>query len=302
MGGMAGTGVEKGARKLISDIEKAEEDNNTSRRLLVFDTPPPPALVPEDADPSTFSILSIPPRELARQLTLKEFAVYASIKPWECLNQAWAARPSDDEYFVDKAPHIREMIERFNAMSEYVAVTILAEAELESRVSVVTRFIQVAHELRKLNNFNGVMEILAGLQLTSIFRLKKTWAAISPRTATRFNDLAKEMNRDLNYKSPRAALATANPPCIPYLGIYLTDLTFIEDGNNDLTVEGLINFEKRRRVASVITSIQTFQQTPYCLQALPSLQDWVWGVSGGAVFEESEAYDRSLEIEPRSEA
>ncbi|KNC52088.1 uncharacterized protein AMSG_00916 [Thecamonas trahens ATCC 50062] len=295
---MKGSGVEKGATKLMEDIAKREAQEHKSRRMLVFDTPPPPPLVPESADASTFSLLSIPPRELARQVTLREFALYSAIKPYECLNQAWAVKPDEVEGLY-KAPHIRSIISRFNAMSEYVAVTILREAELEARVAVVTRFIQIASELRKINNFNGVMEILAGLQLTPIFRLKRTWAGVSPRNMSKFNELAAEMNRDLNYKAPRAALATANPPCIPYLGIFLTDLTFVEDGNSDLTPSGLINFDKRRRLALIIGEVQQYQQTPYCLQALPQLQDWIWGESEAVEYDESVMYDRSLEVEPR---
>lgn len=39
---------------------------------------------------------------------------------------------------------------------------------------------------------------------------------------------------------------------INVLGLYLTDLTFIEDGNPDLIEGGLINWVKRRRLATVI--------------------------------------------------
>ena len=38
---------------------------------------------------------------------------------------------------------------------------------------------------------------------------------------------------DGNRKAYRQCLGAATPPCIPYLGVYLTDLTFLEEGNPD---------------------------------------------------------------------
>ena len=36
-----------------------------------------------------------------------------------------------------------------------------------------------------------------------------------------------------SYRAYREHLHTITPPCIPYMGIYLTDLTFVLDGNPD---------------------------------------------------------------------
>lgn len=46
----------------------------------------------------------------------------------------------------------------------------------------------------------------------------------------------------------RDALHRCDPPCIPYLGLYLTDLSFIEEGTPNFTEEGLLNFSKMRMV------------------------------------------------------
>ena len=39
---------------------------------------------------------------------------------------------------------------------------------------------------------------------------------------------------------------------MPYLGFYLTDLAFIEDGTPNVTDDGLINFSKMRMVSGQI--------------------------------------------------
>jgi hypothetical protein len=49
-----------------------------------------------------------------------------------------------------------------------------------------------------------------------------------------------------------------------YLGIYLTDLTFIEDGNESGRA-GYVNFGKRKLLSNVLEEIKQFQQVPYSI-------------------------------------
>ena len=51
-----------------------------------------------------------------------------------------------------------------------------------------------------------------------------------------------------NYKRYRDSLGVASTPCVPYVGVFLKDLTFICDGNPDYLRGGLINLHKRRQV------------------------------------------------------
>ena len=42
-----------------------------------------------------------------------------------------------------------------------------------------------------------------------------------------------------------------DPPSVPYLGIYLSDLTFIDEGTPNRTEKNLINFAKMRMVIKI---------------------------------------------------
>ena len=52
------------------------------------------------------------------------------------------------------------------------------------------------------------------------------------------------------------ALHRCDPPSVPYLGIYLSDLTFIDEGTPNRTEKNLINFAKMRMIAHVIREVR----------------------------------------------
>ena len=51
-----------------------------------------------------------------------------------------------------------------------------------------------------------------------------------------------------NYKNYRDKLSITPIPAVPYIGVFLKDLTFIADGNPDYIRGGLVNLHKRRQV------------------------------------------------------
>ena len=58
------------------------------------------------------------------------------------------------------------------------------------------------------------------------------------------------VSSDGRFRNLRDSLHRTDPPCIPYLGMYLSDLTFIEEGTPNFTDNGLLNFAKMRMVTN----------------------------------------------------
>ena len=79
--------------------------------------------------------------------------------------------------------------------------------------------------------------------------------------------------------------------------MYLTDLTFIEDGNSEKLGE-LYNFSKRIFVSNVIQEIQQYQQYPYNLQTVTGIQSYFNSLAEKTIDKEA-CYQRSLQILPK---
>jgi hypothetical protein len=86
-----------------------------------------------------------------------------------------------------------------------------------------------------------------------------------------------------NHAVLRQRLQNHVPPCLPFVGTYLTDLTFVDIGNpatKQLPGVGgqdgisVINFDKHTRTAKIIGELQRFQ-IPYRLTEVPDLQEWL---------------------------
>jgi hypothetical protein len=243
-------------------------------------------------DPGNTPVIKIHSEEIARQLTLLEWALWREIRPWECLGLAWTKK--DKEV---RAPHICETQNRFNRISQWVATTILHTEKLQERAKVLSKFIEVALHLNKLNNFAGVLQIVSALSASAVHRLTQTWALVSSTLRKQYEELAKYNER--NSRVLRDRIRNANPPCIPFFGMYQTDLTFVEDGNPDLIGpnQNLHNCTKRRLTAEFIRSIHQYQLQPYVLAPLPFVQEMI--LSAAVVSDETLQYDMSEWLEPR---
>ncbi|XP_044122160.1 ras-specific guanine nucleotide-releasing factor 2 isoform X2 [Neovison vison] len=230
--------------------------------------------------------------ELAEQITLLDHIVFRSIPYEEFLGQGWMKLDKNE-----RTPYIMKTSQHFNDMSNLVASQIMNYADVSSRANAIEKWVAVADICRCLHNYNGVLEITSALNRSAIYRLKKTWAKVSKQTKALMDKLQKTVSSEGRFKNLRETLKNCNPPAVPYLGMYLTDLAFIEEGTPNFTEEGLVNFSKMRMISHIIREIRQFQQTCYRIDHQPKVTQYL--LDKALIIDEDTLYELSLKIEPR---
>lgn len=249
--------------------------------------------------------LNLEVNSVARQLTMIDFEFFRRLDRSEIIRLFLSsACPPDTFYLLPPTTRLSAYAARFNRVSFWVATEIVTMPNLRQRVQVLQRFVQLAKLLSEFNNFNGVMAILAGLQNAAVYRLKKTWAALPQQHHVTLANLKRIMSFDGNYYNYRLLFNRDFPQFIPFMGLFLKDITFVTDGNPTFVESDnehsppLVNFSKFWKVFSTVENLLRYQKgiyyLPYHAEAyrfcsdLPSL-------------DEDTLYEYSLLCEPRIE-
>ena len=143
--------------------------------------------------------------------------------------------------------------------------------------------------------------IISALYSSSIHRLKKTWKYVSADTLSHLQSMNKLMNSSRNFNEYRDVLKfIGSEPCVPFFGVFLTDLTFVYHGNPDYLMNRtrMINFAKRAKTCEIVTGIDRFKTTGYNFQTVPEIQKYLdsWFDKCPTI---EEQYQLSLNLEPR---
>jgi len=225
------------------------------------------------------SVLDVDPIELGRQITLLTSKIFCSIRPDELLSLGWSKANSQ------KAPNVRNMCTINTDLAHVVGDSVLGPEDAKKRALVIKQWSKVAACCLGMNNYDSLMAIMCSINSSVIQRLKRTWELVSKKTKDRIAQLNSVVDLSRNQTALRRRMEAPVAPCIPFLGIYLTDLTFLDVGNpktkelprrasetgETITV---INFDKHMRMAKVVSHLQKFQ-LEYRLQAVPEMQAWM---------------------------
>ncbi|KAF0039415.1 hypothetical protein F2P81_007650 [Scophthalmus maximus] len=207
--------------------------SSISDKLVAFKTKPPP--IQKD-------MLSIcnDPYTLAQQLTHVELEHLRHIGPEEFV-----------QAFVQKDP-----------------LDGTQPAKKKQRAQVIEFFIDVARECFNIGNFNSLMAIISGMNMSPVSRLKKTWG--KAKTA-KFFILEHQMDPTGNFYNYRTALRgaahrsqTANSNreriVIPFFSLLIKDIYFLNEGCANRLPNGYVNFEKFVELARQVGEFMTWKQ------------------------------------------
>ncbi|KAJ3053095.1 hypothetical protein HK097_005038 [Rhizophlyctis rosea] len=258
-------------RTFLQDLRKGEFANYADQveSIIKYESAKDDALPTdhaedEDLDPEElrnrilgFDFLGQSAKKLAQQLTLVDSKLFRSIRPEEFAIFLWGGTNTDK---ARRTRNLSRYIDGFNLVGYWVATMICSFDDLRKRIEAMEKMIKIATWCLELQNYNTAMALYSGLNTTPVLRLKRTFAGISSRHLAMFQELESKLSYKGNYKAYREIEHMARPPYLPFFGLVIKDLTFMNDGNQKTLPNGLVNFEKQRMIFNIITGIRTSQR------------------------------------------
>lgn len=246
---------------------KHTEERTASTSFLALDVNKPQ---------TSLKLLDIPPSEFAEQLTLKEQDLYCKINKYECIDRVWNNKYCN----FGGSPHIKKFINTSNLITNYITFQIVKVLNIEVRAQLIRYFIDVAERCFTLNNFSSMTAVISGLSSSPVYRLKKTWALVTQTYRDKLTRLSAVMDSSRNFAKYREVLnhVKDDSPCIPFLGVYLSDLTFTYGGNPDVLKnyeEPMINMHKRVKLTEIVQDIISLQKRSYKIKVYPPVMNFI---------------------------
>uniref|UniRef100_A0AAQ5YWH9 Ras-GEF domain-containing protein n=1 Tax=Amphiprion ocellaris TaxID=80972 RepID=A0AAQ5YWH9_AMPOC len=211
------------------------------------------------------------PFVLAQQLTHIELDRLSFIGPEEFIQTFAMKDPLENHkgfFRKRKTSNLEAYVNWFNRLSYLVATEICMPVKKKHRARIIEFFIDVAQECFNIGNFNSLMAIITGMNMSPVARLKKTWNKVN---TDKFEILEHQMDPSSNFSNYRTALRGATQRSetahssqekivIPFFSLLIKDIYFLNEGCASRLPNGHINFEKLWELAKQVSEFLVWRQ------------------------------------------
>ncbi|CAH8657601.1 unnamed protein product [Schistosoma intercalatum] len=239
-------------------------------------------------------ITKVSSEEFAKQITLIELSYFKAIHREEFASLKWNGR---EKHLC--APNIVASTRWFNQINFWVQKEILKYSCVSKRTEMLSFFIKISKKLVEFNNLYSAMSIISALQVECIYRLRHTWAGLGNKDRAAYRRLEELFSQNDNCRRQREHMNSIGLPGIPYLGLYLSDLTYTNVAQP--RINGKPTAVWFTKINSIIDKIAYFQQSEYSFAVDGTLNAYLCAqryIEELQKFLEEDNYKTSLILEP----
>ncbi|AWP15049.1 putative ras-GEF domain-containing family member 1B-B-like [Scophthalmus maximus] len=260
-------------QRLIKRLSALGQYEEAVAALNAVATERPASLKSKQASGQRGDVLSTcdDPFVLAQQLTHIELDRLSFIGPEEFIQTFAMKDPLENHkgfFRKRKTSNLEAYVNWFNRLSYLVATEICMPVKKKHRARIIEFFIDVAQECFNIGNFNSLMAIITGMNMSPIARLRKTWSKVN---TDKFEILEHQMDPSSNFSNYRTALRGATQRSetahssqekivIPFFSLLIKDIYFLNEGCASRLANGHINFEKLWELAKQVSEFLVWRQ------------------------------------------
>jgi len=270
--------------QLLSDLENLNQRKEDNIRSVLKVASLPEIFVP-------LPIILSYSHLLAKQLCIVDIENFKRIKVTEFYRKCW----TKESKYVE-APNLTLIAEMSTKLSRLTSYLILMNKKNTVRVILYQYLIDLCDQLVRLRNFNSAFAIYLGLAGHAVQRLKPL---IEPNLEKEprevFNNLKHLFSSSNNMEVLRAKQNEVMTPAVPYLGVYLSELLFIEEMKDYVDNEKkMLNFAKFALLSEKINKVTAFKES-YGFHKVDNILNFIKGIP---FINEDQIYQLSYQILP----
>ena len=197
-----------------------------------------------------FCITDWSPEDIGNKLAQVTESLLNKIKPRELYKGIYLKKDKEKT-----SPNIVKCINSFNKLTSFIIEDILSYSTPKLRAKSYERWVQICDYCKSNKNYNDCIAIFSALNNYIITGLNLTLKEIRYKTKGIFEQIKIFCSVEGNYKNIRNDMNLCEQRgenFIPYLGMLLRDINFLEESNKYINERGCVNMDKIEKINSLL--------------------------------------------------